>query len=118
LPPSNGRNPKPNQDGFPTLWTWKTREALMRKPLACLALTLTCLTGAPAIAQTIGAGPPVMVTVDDARDIAAFNGVVLIRKIEFDDGLWKIEGRDRADRRVEMRIDPRSGEVAELERFD
>ena len=50
--------------------------------------------------------------------LAAFNGVVIIRRIEFDDGAWKIEGRDRSDRRVEMTIDPETGEVAQLERFD
>jgi hypothetical protein len=70
-----------------------------------------------ASAQTVGVGPPT-VSVDEARDIAAFNGVVIIRRIEFDDGAWKIEGRDRSDRRVEMTIDPETGEVAQLERFD
>ena len=89
----------------------------MRYRLAIAALALACLAAPPIAAQTVGAGSP-MVTVDEARDIAAFNGVVIIRKIEFDDGVWKIEGRDRTDRRVEMRIDPRTGEVAELERFD
>ncbi len=93
----------------------------MRYRLATAALALACLAAAPAVAQsydeTTGAGSP-QVSVSDARDIAAFNGVVSIRKIEFDDGLWKIQGRDRADRRVEMSIDPRTGEVAQLERFD
>ncbi len=89
----------------------------MRYRIASAALALACLAAAPAMAQTVGAGSPV-ISVDDARDIAAFNGVVLIRKIEFDDGGWKVEGRDRANRRVEMRIDPRTGEIAELEKFD
>lgn len=75
------------------------------------------LGSAAASAQTVGAGNP-LVAVDEARDIAAFNGVVAIRKIEFDDGYWKIEGRDREDRRVEMKIDPRTGEIAQLEKFD
>ena len=90
----------------------------MRNRIAILALSVACLAGTPAIAQTVGAGSPVIISVDEARGIAAFNGVILIRKIEFDDGLWKVEGRDRADRRVEMSIDPRTGEVAQLERFD
>ncbi len=89
----------------------------MRYRIASAAFALACLAAGPAVAQTVGAGSP-MISVDEARDIAAFNGVVLIRKIEFDDGVWKVEGRDRADRRVEMRIDPRTGEIAELERFD
>jgi len=89
----------------------------MRYQIAAAALALACLAGQPVVAQTTGAGSP-MIGAVEARDIAAFNGVVLVRKIEFDDGVWKVEGRDRADRRVEMRIDPRTGEVAQLERFD
>jgi hypothetical protein len=69
------------------------------------------------MAQTVGSGNP-SITVDDARDIAAMNGVIIIRKIDFYDGEWHVEGRDRADRHVEMKIDPRSGEVSQLERYD
>jgi hypothetical protein len=46
------------------------------------------------------------------------NGVVAIRKIEFYDDAWHVVGRDQAGRRVEMEIDPRSGDIAHLERFD
>ena len=72
---------------------------------------------AQVIDETTGVGRP-MLAADEARDIAAMNGVVAFRRIELDDGVWKIEGRDRSDRRVEMKIDPYSGEIAELERFD
>lgn len=89
----------------------------MQNRLAVVALAFACLAGPPALAQTVGVGTP-FITVDDARDIALANGVIAIRKIEFDDGQWEVEGRDRADRRVEMKIDPRTGEVAQLERFD
>ena len=64
----------------------------MRNRIAILALTVACILGTPAMAQTVGAGSPVIISVDEARDIAAFNGVVLIRKIEFDDG----HGKSRA----------------------
>ena len=57
------------------------------------------------------------VTADVAQDIAVGNGVIAIRKIEFDDGAWKVEGRDREGRRVEMKIDPRTGEIIRLERY-
>jgi hypothetical protein len=91
----------------------------MRAMLAAAFIAVSALAAAgSAAAQTVGLGPPRMVSVDDARDIAAFNGVVIIRRIELDDGVWKIEGRDRDDRRVEMKIDPTTGEIAELERFD
>ena len=90
----------------------------MRIRVATIALLSACI-AAPlgAMAQTVGAGEP-MVSVGEARDIAVMNGVHYIRKIELDDGKWKVEGRDDAGRRVEMEIDPRSGEIAQLERFD
>lgn len=89
----------------------------MRNSIAITALVLTCFAVTPSKAQTVGLGSP-MVTMDEAHDIALANGVVAIRKIEFDDGLWKIYGRDVSGRRVEMKVDPRSGQIAELERFD
>jgi hypothetical protein len=90
----------------------------MRSLFAAALLILTAAVPlGTARAQTVGVAPP-MVTIDEARDIAAFNGLVIIRRIEFDEGVWKIEGRDRSDRRVEMKIDPANGEVAQLERFD
>lgn len=93
----------------------------MRHRIATAALALAWVATAPALAQnvpdTTGLGGPTITAVE-ARDIAAFNGVVAVRKIEFDDGLWKIWGRDRSDRRVEMSIDPHTGEIAQLARFD
>jgi hypothetical protein len=70
-----------------------------------------------ATAQTVGVFTPA-ITVDQAQDIAALNGVIAIRKIEFDDRMWRIEGLDRAGRRVEMKISPNTGEIVRLERFD
>jgi Peptidase propeptide and YPEB domain len=55
--------------------------------------------------------------VEQAQDIAVVNGVIAIRKIEFNDGAWKVEGRDREGRRVEMKIDPGTGEILRLERY-
>ncbi len=93
----------------------------MRHRLATVALSLSFLAATPVLAQedseTYGVGSPT-VSAAEARDIAAFNGLVAISKIEFDDGLWKVAGRDRSDHRVEMSIDPRTGEIAQLERFD
>jgi hypothetical protein len=89
----------------------------MRSTLAAtLVIAATALLDAPAGAQTTGVGTP-MVDAVEARDIAAFNGVVLVDRIEFDEGVWKVEGRDRSDRRVEMRIDPATGEIEEMDRF-
>ena len=103
------------QLGGVVMLQWK--ENVMRNSIAIATLSLMCLAAAPASAQTVGVASP-RVTVSDARDIAVANGVLYIRKLEFDDGKWKVEGRDVAGRRVEMEIDPRSGDIAQLERFD
>ena len=50
--------------------------------------------------------------------VIALNGMVAIRKIELYDGKWHVEGRDQSGKRVEMQIDPRTGTIAHLERFD
>ena len=92
----------------------------MRKTIVTAALLLSVL-AVPSIAsaQTVGVAPaPDYVTVDEARDIAAMNGVVAITKLEVDDGYWKVKGRDTSGRRVEMEIDQRTGQIAQLERFD
>ena len=71
----------------------------------------------PAAAQNVILVPGGGVTADVAQDIAVGNGVIAIRKIEFDDGAWKVEGRDREGRRVEMKIHPGTGEIIRLERY-
>ena len=71
----------------------------------------------PAAAQNVIFVPGTGVTAAVAQDIAVGNGVISIRKIEFDDGAWKVEGRDREGRRVEMKIDPSTGEIIRLERY-
>jgi len=90
----------------------------MRTTLAAAAL-LTAFLVAPssAPAQTVGVAPS-EITVDEARDIAAMNGIVAVRKLERYDGAWHAEGRDDAGRHVEMTIDPRDGRVTWLDRFD
>ena len=90
----------------------------MRKRIAAITLVSACI-AAPlgAMAQTVGVGPPTM-PVDQARDIAVMNGMVAIRKIELYDGTWHVDGRDQSGMRVEMQIDPRTGTIAHLERFD
>jgi Peptidase propeptide and YPEB domain len=89
----------------------------MRKTIGIITLVSACIaTPLGAMAQTVGLGPPTM-PVDQARDIAVMNGMIAIRKIELYDGTWHVEGRDHSGMRVEMQIDPRSGDVAHLERF-
>jgi Peptidase propeptide and YPEB domain len=88
--------------------TWIVIPALL---FAGLALS------SPAAAQNVIFVPEGRVTADVAQDIAVGNGVIAIRKIEYYDGAWKVEGRDREGRRVEMKIDPSTGEIIKLERY-
>jgi hypothetical protein len=71
----------------------------------------------PAASQSVIFVPGTGVTADVAQDIAVGNGVIAIRKIELDDGAWKVEGRDREGRRVEMKIHRSTGEIIKLERY-
>jgi hypothetical protein len=92
----------------------------MRSRIAIITLVSASIAaplGAGAMAQTVGVGPPTM-PVDQVRDIAVMNGMIAIRKIELYDGKWHVEGRDQSGMRVEMQIDPRTGGIAHLERFD
>jgi hypothetical protein len=98
-------------------------EADMHKSIIAAAIAIAALavpTGA--LAQgVVYAAPPVVysgpVTALEAQDIAAANGVIAIRDIYLDEGLWKLKGRDGAGARVEMRIDQMSGAVVSLNRY-
>jgi hypothetical protein len=46
------------------------------------------------------------------------NGVIDIRKIEFYDDAWHVEGRDISGHHVWMTVDPHTFAVAHLERYD
>ncbi len=94
------------------------RTAIITLMSACIAAPLG------AMAQTVGVAPPEVVVmpppspIDNARNIAAMNGVTDIRKIEFYDDNWHVDGRDQAGHHVWMTIDPRTNSVAHLERDD
>jgi len=81
-------------------------------------MLFVCLaSSSPGAAQSVIFVPGGGVTADVAQNIAVGNGVIAIRKIELDDGAWKVEGRDREGRRVEMKIHPGTGEIIKLERY-
>jgi len=89
----------------------------MRIRIVIPAIVVACLAAAtPAGAQTVGVFVP-NVSAAEAQNIAALNGVIGIRKIEFDDGAWKIEGLARDGGRIEMKIHPQTGEILRLERY-
>ncbi|MCR6664320.1 MAG: PepSY domain-containing protein [Luteimonas sp.] len=48
---------------------------------------------------------------DDIRARLALADYSNVHDVEFDDGLWKAEGKDRSGRDVELRLDPETGEI-------
>jgi hypothetical protein len=93
----------------------KRRLVMQRTFMAALILLAGMVMSASTLAQSVIYTPPVSAA--EAQDIAASNGVFALRKIELDDGKWKIEGRDTAGARVEMKIDRLSGVILELQRY-
>lgn len=88
----------------------------MRQTLLALGLAAGLgFSSLPILAQTTGSGTAT-ISIEEARRIAAQNGISAIREIELDDGHWEIEGTDRAGNKLEMEIDARSGKVVKMER--
>lgn len=55
---------------------------------------------------------------EGAIEIARGAGVALVEDLDCDDGRWEVEGRDGNGREIEVRIDPRTGQVLRVERDD
>jgi hypothetical protein len=56
------------------------------------------------------------VTIPQAIEIAREAGLVRVKKVECDDGLWEVEGWTEAGREIEVEIDPRTGRIVKVER--
>jgi hypothetical protein len=90
-------------------------EALMRTLITMAVLFLTVLAASPAVhAQPLVYAPAI--SAGEAQAIAADNGLVLVQKLELDEGKWKIKGRDTTGRYMEIKIDRLSGAILELNR--
>ena len=83
----------------------------MRSAFATAALVAVLFAASPAPAQI-----PYSISSADAQAIAVQNGVAVIYRLRLDEGVWKLEGRDVTGRFVRMRIDPRSGDVINMDR--
>lgn len=87
----------------------------MRRPITAAVLFLAMLAAAPkATAQPIIYAPAVSAA--EAQAIAADNGLLVVQKLELDEGKWKIKGRDVTGRYMEIKIDRLSGAILELNR--
>ncbi len=58
------------------------------------------------------------VSIDDVRNMALDRGVVKIKEIELDDGVWELEGWDATGAEIKMKVDARSGVILKLKRDD
>ena len=57
-------------------------------------------------------------TIDDVRNMAFDKGVVTIKEIELDHGMWEVQGRDAGGHKIEMKVDALSGEIVKIRRND
>ncbi|MGB3022648.1 MAG: PepSY domain-containing protein [Methyloceanibacter sp.] len=53
---------------------------------------------------------------DEVRDKAFAKGVVTIKEIELDDGIWEDEGRDAGGHEIKIEVDAGSGEIVKIKR--
>jgi len=77
--------------------------------LSSLVILALCLSAYPALAAK-------RLTVDDIRDMAIDKGIVSIKEIELDDGVWEVEGRDGSGRKIKIEVDAASGEIVKIKR--
>jgi len=91
---------------------------LLRKPI--LAIAVACpfwFQAQPVMAQSAQPGPAQpAVSMDQARRIAAEQGVVRVEEIKLDDNEWKVEGRDSTGAEIEVKLRATDGVVIKLER--
>jgi hypothetical protein len=80
-----------------------------------LWIVLFALSGAAALPAVAGAQH---VTIDDVRNMAFDKGIVTIKEIELDHGIWEVQGRDAGGHKIEMKVDALSGEIVKMRRND
>ena len=56
------------------------------------------------------------VSIDDVRAMAFDRGIVKIKEIELDDGIWEVEGRDASGHEIEMEVEAKTGRIIKLRR--
>lgn len=54
------------------------------------------------------------VTIDDVRNIAFSRGIVMIKDIDLDDGVWEVVGFDPTGAKIKMKVDAWSGAIIKL----
>ena len=73
-------------------------------------LTLSLGLAVPAVAQPVD--------IEDVRAMAFDKGIVKLKEVELDDGIWKVEGVDASGHEIKMMVDARIGAIVKLKRDD
>jgi hypothetical protein len=58
------------------------------------------------------------VSVDEARDIGFHYGIVVIKDIDLDDGVWEVVGFDAYGAKIKVWVDAWSGAIVKIKRKD
>jgi hypothetical protein len=76
-----------------------------------IVLVVSLLLGLPVAARP-------RVTIDDVRNIAFSRGIVVIKDVDLDDGVWEVVGFDPTGAKIKMKVDAWSGAIIKLKRKD
>jgi hypothetical protein len=74
-----------------------------------ILLAASLLLAAPALARP-------RVSVDEARDIGFHYGIVRIKDVDLDDGVWEVVGFDAFGAKIKIWIDAWSGAIVKIKR--
>ena len=62
------------------------------------------------------ARPHVAVPIDEVRNIAFSRGIVMIKDIDLDDGVWEVVGFDSYGAKIKIWVDAWSGAIIKMKR--
>ena len=68
-----------------------------------------CLSTSPASAGRY-------VSIEDVRAMAFDRGIVRLKEVELDDGVWEVEGKDAYGHEIEMEVEARTGRIIKMKR--
>ena len=70
------------------------------------------------LAVPAAARPPVAVPIDAVRQIAFSRGIVTIKDVDLDDGVWEVVGFDSYGAKIKIWVDAYSGAIIRMKRKD
>jgi len=92
---------------------------MIEKTSSALAIAICTLTlaGAPALANDRNDYPTDNdISMDEARDAVEDAGYTSVRAVEFDDGQWQVDAKDKDGREVDVTVDASTGKIIRVER--